>query len=97
MLWTTWGQILSSFSRLLAREAIHASHYGRPQVQPKLHDHGLRLTHACGKERTGFPQAGGPDPSEIPHPVDPEIWKRCYTFNERSTVVFAETELCDLY
>jgi hypothetical protein len=36
----------------------------------------LRLLGACGKERTGFPQAGGADPSEIPYPVDPEIWKR---------------------
>jgi len=26
----------------------------------------------------GFPQAGDADPSEIPYPVDPEIWKRCY-------------------
>jgi len=40
--------------------------------------HELRLTVSCGKERTGFPQAGGAYLSEIPHPVDPEIWKRCY-------------------
>jgi hypothetical protein len=33
---------------------------------------------ACGKERSGFPQVGGADLSEIPHPVDPEIWKRHY-------------------
>ena len=40
----------------------------------------LRLTAACGKERIGFPQVGGAYPSEIPHPINPEIWKRCYTF-----------------
>jgi hypothetical protein len=59
--------------------------------------HELRLTGACGKERTGFPQAGGPDLSEIPHPIDPEIWKRCYTLTLLSGVMFAETDLCDLY
>ena len=38
------------------------------------------LLGACGKERGGFPQAGGADPSEIPYPVVPEIWKRlCVT------------------
>src|SRR5690242_18227224 len=30
----------------------------------------------CGKERMGFPQAGGAGLSEIHYPVDPEIWKR---------------------
>jgi hypothetical protein len=40
----------------------------------------LRLTDACGKERIGFPQVGGAYLSEIPHPVDPEIWKRCCIF-----------------
>jgi hypothetical protein len=52
---------------------------------------------SCGKERTGFPQAGGAYLSEIPHPVDPEIWKRCYTLNPQSIVVFSGTDLSDLY
>src|SRR5207245_7318150 len=32
---------------------------------------------ACGKDRSGFPQVGGADPFEIPHPICPGIWKRC--------------------
>jgi hypothetical protein len=41
----------------------------------------LRLTGACGKERIRFPQVGEPDLSEIPHPINPEIWKRCCAFS----------------
>ena len=80
MLWTTWGQLNSILSRLLAHKAVFRPRSKRPQVQPKLYDLELRATNACGKERTGFPQVGGAYLSEIPHPVDPEIWKRCYTY-----------------
>ena len=52
----------------------------RLQVQPKLSDLVLGLRASCGKERTGFPQGDADQPAEIPHPVDPETWKRCYTF-----------------
>ena len=79
MLWTTWGQLRSILSRFLARAAVAASIPGRSQVQPEPNHVEPRLTGTCGKERTGFPQAGGAYLSEIPHPVDPEIWKRCYT------------------
>jgi hypothetical protein len=97
MLWTTWGQIFSILSCFLAREAIRASLKGEPQVQSELFDPELRFTRPCGKERTGFPQVGGAYPSEIPHPVDPEIWKRWYTLSVKPTMAFAGTELCDLY
>jgi hypothetical protein len=97
MLWTTWGQIDSILLCFLAREAVRHSHQRQSQIQPKHHDHGLRLTRPCGKDRTGFPQAGGACPLEIPHPVDPETWKRCYTVNWRSSGAFTETEMCDLY
>src|SRR5665213_582080 len=83
MLWITWGQFDSILLLLPCPRSHTASQPRLSQVQPKLHGHGLRLTGACGKERTGFPQAGGPCLSEIPHPVDPEIWKRCYTFKLR--------------
>jgi len=46
---------------------------------------------ACGKERTGFPQAGGADLSEIPHPIDPEIWKRYYHAYRWAIITFAGT------
>src|SRR6185312_12608826 len=63
-----------------ARPATTRSRRRRPRIQPKPFEHELRLLGACGKERTGFPQAGGADLSEIPYPVDPEIWKRrCMT------------------
>jgi hypothetical protein len=57
----------------------------RLQFNPKLPDHELRLHDACGKERTGFPQVGAAQPSEIQHPVDPETRKRCYTFTLRAS------------
>jgi hypothetical protein len=64
---------------------------------PKLPDHELRLLGGCGKERTGFPQAGAAQPPEIPHPVDPEIRKRCYTFIASSTRMMSGTDWCNLY
>jgi hypothetical protein len=76
MLWTTWAKSFPSFVLLPRQAKPSGIATERPQVQPKPLDSGLRLTGDCGKERTGFPQAGGAYPSEIPHPVDPEIWKR---------------------
>jgi len=66
-------------SCLSARISSRKSRGRRPLDQPKLPDHELRLLGACGKERTGFPQADAAQPVEIPHPVDPETWKRYYT------------------
>src|ERR1700681_1891149 len=81
------GSTHSSISPYLsARTGPRKSRERRPLVQPKLPDHELRLLGACGKERTGFPQAGAAQPSEIPHPIDPETRKRCYTFIAASTV-----------
>ena len=68
-----------------------------PLVQPKLPDHELRLLGACGKERTGFPQADAAQLSEIPHPVDPEIWKRCYTVVWSWAIRMIEFCWCNLY
>ena len=47
---------------------------------------------ACGKERTGFPQASAAQPPEIQHPIDPEIGKRCYTFIASSTRMMSGTD-----
>jgi hypothetical protein len=65
-------------ARLLAPPARPKLRCKPVQIRSKLAEHELRLLATCGKERTGFPQAGGADPSEIHYPVDPEIWKRCY-------------------
>src|ERR1700686_3109730 len=97
MLWTTWGQLISILFLRLAREAGPASHQKRPQVQPKPPDLSSASLGACGKERTGFPQVGGAYPSEIPHPVDPEIWKRYYMVTAHSNITFVGTEWCDSY
>jgi hypothetical protein len=98
MLWTTWGQLLSSTSPCLSgRTGPRKSRRRRPLVQPKLPDHELRLLGACGKERTGFPQADAAQLSEIPHPVDPEIWKRYYTVMLRCAVRMFEFAWCHLY
>ena len=52
---------------------------------------------ACGKERTGFPQVGDADLSEIPHPVDPEIWKRYYYVYCGLDCCVIRTGWCDSY
>ena len=71
----------SYLSYLIAHAAaIRIAPPGDSRFNPKLSDHELRLLGACGKERTGFPQAGAAQLSEIPHPIDPEIRKRRYTF-----------------
>src|SRR5260370_11587638 len=77
MLWTTWGQNHrpSPPAPSPARQFCIAC--PRAQVQSKLHHPELRHLGACGKERTGFPQVGGADLFEIPHPICPELWKRC--------------------
>ena len=98
MLWTTWGQLLSSTSPCLSgRAGPRKSRRRRPLVQPKLPDHELRLPGACGKERTGFPQADAAQPSEIPHPVDPEIWKRYYIVMLSGGIRMIEFNWCNLY
>jgi hypothetical protein len=80
MLWITCGPKISSlFLPLLpaTRPFTHVAgdrRFNRSSPSPEL-----RLSSACGKERIGFPQVGGADLSEIPHPINPEIWKRCYT------------------
>jgi hypothetical protein len=79
MLWTTWGQLshlhlLPQRSNDPAQSRAAADRwFNRSSLTNEL-----RLLGACGKERTGFPQASAAQPSEIPHPVDPEIWKRYY-------------------
>jgi hypothetical protein len=82
ILWITCGPKISScFSCLLpaTRPFIHVAgdrRFNRSPPSPEL-----RLSGACGKERTGFPQVGGAFLSEIHHPVNPEIWKRCCAFS----------------
>jgi len=81
MLWITWGPKISSSLLLLParRPFIHVAggrRFNRSSLSPEL-----RLTDTCGKDQIGFPQVGGPCLSEIPHPVDPEIWKRCCAFS----------------
>src|SRR4029077_1885733 len=94
MLWTTWGQ-------LLLRHFLPGRSGGGARIaaagSPKLPDHELRLRGACGKERTGFPQADAAQPSEIPHPVDPETWKRCYTFILTCSSTTNDSIWCNLY
>jgi hypothetical protein len=60
------------------------------RLDPKLSDHELRLHGACGKERTGFPQADAAQPTEIPHPVVPETRKQPYIILSLSTVMINE-------
>jgi len=69
----------------------------RAQVQSKPHFDELRVHGACGKERTGFPQAGGADLFEIPYPVCPETWKRFYMLSLASRELMDEFGLRDLY
>ena len=76
-----WAQNLLLFLPLFpaTRPFIHVAgdrRFNRSSPSPEL-----RLTGACGKDRIGFPQVGGPYLSEIPHPVNPEIWKRCCAFS----------------
>src|ERR1700686_2668705 len=82
---------------LSARAGPRTSRERRPLVQPKLPDHELRLLGACGKERTGFPQADAAQLSEIPHPIDPEIWKRYCTVMLRCAVRIFESAWAHLY
>ncbi len=46
---------------------------------------------------SGFPQVGGADLSEIPYPVDPEIWKRSYKLSCDPLWTITEAWVADLY
>jgi hypothetical protein len=98
MLWTTWDQLLFHLSCAIAHAGDPANRAtGDGRFNPKLPDHELRLLGACGKERTGFPQAGAAQPPEIQHPIDPETRKRCYIFIAASDVTISGTDECYLY
>src|SRR5256885_7734517 len=87
----------STYSCRVALTAALKSRCRRPQVQPKLPDLELRLRGTCGKVRTRFPQGDAAQPAEIPHPVDPETWKRCYTVIVTCSRPTNETIWCNLY
>src|SRR5258706_9599577 len=97
MLWTTWCQLLLRDFLPSRLDGGAQSRRRRPEVQPKLPDLELRLRGTCGKERTRFPQGDAAQPAEIPHPVDPETWKRCYTVIVTCSRTRTDTIWCNLY
>ena len=98
MLWTTWGQLLLRlFLPDRSRGTCRITSPPNSRFDPKLSDHELRLRGACGKERTGFPQADAAQPTEIPHPVVPETYKQSYIISTLSTAMISGNVWCNLY